>query len=55
MIVANGKELKCKYICKDFNWRMQGQEFITDVYVLPLESYDLILGVQWLVNLGDIT
>lgn len=25
-----------------------------DAYTLPTNSYDLILGVQWLANLGDI-
>lgn len=28
--------------------------FDTEVYILQLESYDLILGVQWLSTLGDI-
>ncbi|RVW97424.1 Transposon Ty3-G Gag-Pol polyprotein [Vitis vinifera] len=26
-----------------------------EVYVLPLETYDLILGTQWLATLGDIS
>ncbi|KAL6338580.1 hypothetical protein AAG906_021295 [Vitis piasezkii] len=46
--VANGQELHCTALCSDFRWRMQGQEFIAEVYVLPLETYDLILGTQWL-------
>ncbi|RVW71683.1 Transposon Ty3-I Gag-Pol polyprotein [Vitis vinifera] len=53
--VANGQELHCTALCSDFRWRMQGQEFITEVYVLPLETYDLILGTQWLATLGDIS
>ena len=53
--VANGHELHCTALCSDFRWRMQGQEFIAEVYVLPLETYDLILGTQWLATLGDIS
>ncbi|KAL6312566.1 hypothetical protein AAG906_005983 [Vitis piasezkii] len=53
--VANGQELHCTALCSDFRWRMQGQEFIAEVYVLPLETYDLILGTQWLATLGDIS
>ena len=33
---------------------MQGHEFSVDVYLLPLDNYDLILGAQWLATLGDI-
>ncbi|RVW25194.1 Transposon Tf2-11 polyprotein [Vitis vinifera] len=53
--VANGHELHCTALCSDFRWKMQGQEFIAEVYVLPLETYDLILGTQWLATLGDIS
>ena len=33
---------------------MQGHMFEAKVLVLPLDNYDLVLGVQWLVDLGDI-
>lgn len=33
---------------------MQGHSFIADVYVLPLETYDLILCIRWLKMLGKI-
>ena len=33
---------------------MQGQNFKENVLTLPLDNYDLVLGVQWLVELGDI-
>ena len=51
---ANGEELTCKEICKGFTWSMQGQSFVTDVLSLPLGNYDLVLGIQWLVELGNI-
>lgn len=33
---------------------MQGYSFNAEVYIIPMESYDLILGVQWLSTLGEI-
>ena len=33
---------------------MQGKLFTVDVLALLLGTYDLVLGIQWLVKLGDI-
>lgn len=52
--VANGKNLDCSQLCKDFQWLMQGVWFKTDVLLLPLDNYDMVLGVQWLQSLDDI-
>ncbi|GJS00938.1 putative nucleotidyltransferase, ribonuclease H [Tanacetum coccineum] len=52
--VANGKKLSCTQRCLDFQWSMQGHWFTTEVLLLELESYDMILGVQWLLPLNDI-
>ena len=52
--VANGKKLSCTQRCPDFQWSMQGHWFTTEVLLLELESYDMILGVQWLLPLNDI-
>ncbi|KAJ0481983.1 putative retrotransposon gag domain, aspartic peptidase domain superfamily [Helianthus annuus] len=52
--VANGNQLECGLKCKNFKWMMQGVWFMADVLVLPLENYDMVLGVQWLATLGDI-
>ena len=51
---ANGSELRCKEICRQFVWKMQGQVFEAEVLALPLDKYDLVLGIQWLRELGDI-
>ncbi|XP_076915407.1 uncharacterized protein LOC143574750 [Bidens hawaiensis] len=53
--VANGNQLTCQNMCKDFKWMMQGTWFSADVLEIPLESYDIVLGIQWLTPLGDIT
>ena len=52
--VADGSELRCDYICKNFKWRFQGANFCTDVLLIPLGSCDMVLGVQWLSILGII-
>ncbi|PKI36768.1 hypothetical protein CRG98_042845, partial [Punica granatum] len=44
--VANGNELKCERVCKKFRWRMQGKEYEADMLLLPLESYDIVLGEE---------
>ena len=52
--VANGADLHCTACCPGFTWKMQGHDFCADVYLIPLDNYDLILGTQWLATLGDI-
>ncbi|XP_022040582.1 uncharacterized protein LOC110943134 [Helianthus annuus] len=52
--VANGIPLMCKKICRNFEWQMQGLWFKADVLVISLATYDMVLGVQWLLPLGDI-
>ncbi|KAJ0800601.1 putative nucleotidyltransferase, Ribonuclease H [Helianthus annuus] len=54
VIVANGKELDCTLLCPGFQWLMQGVWFKTDVLLLPLDNYDMVLGIQWLQSLDDI-
>jgi hypothetical protein len=41
-------------VCKDFQWKMNGEVFTTDVMFLPHGSCEMVLGVQWLSTLGDI-
>lgn len=45
VVVANGTELVCNSVCKGFEWRMQGYECEADVFLLTLESYDMVLGI----------
>lgn len=34
---------------------MNGEDFTTNVHLLPLNGYDIILGIEWLSSLGNIT
>lgn len=53
--VANEQELKCTAMCQNFEWKMQQQDFKVDMYLLPLGSFEIILEIQWLRTLDNIT
>ncbi|XP_042044219.1 uncharacterized protein LOC121789968 [Salvia splendens] len=53
--VANGQLLQCNQKCDKLEWEMQGSWFQAEVYLIHLETYDLILGGEWLSTLGEIT
>lgn len=52
---ANGSLLTCQAQCKYFCWKMQGECYMVDVLLIELDTYDMVLGVQWLAQLSDIT
>ncbi|XP_021995709.2 uncharacterized protein LOC110892882 [Helianthus annuus] len=52
--VADGNKTSCTQLCENFKWMMQGNWFSTDVMLVPLSNYDMVLGVQWLQTLDDI-
>lgn len=53
--VAGGGLLKGTLEIPHCTWSCQGKEFNTNLKVLPLHSYDVILGMQWLEQLGLMT
>lgn len=53
--VANGSQLMCKSQCKEFTWVMNKVNYKGSVYILPLGGCDMVLGVQWLEQLGPVT
>ncbi|OIS97937.1 hypothetical protein A4A49_01646 [Nicotiana attenuata] len=52
--VADGKKVKSNYICKKLMWKMKGVSFDSDMLVLPIGGCSMVLGIQWLITLGDI-
>ncbi|CAN6322178.1 unnamed protein product [Urochloa humidicola] len=46
--VANGSILQCSSQFLQAEWSIQGYQFSSDLKVLPLSSYDMILGLDWL-------
>ncbi|XP_034198084.1 uncharacterized protein LOC117613593 [Prunus dulcis] len=52
--VANGKKLASDGLCKGVCILVQGVPITVDMYLLPLEGCDAVLGAQWLSTLGPI-
>jgi hypothetical protein len=42
--VAGGGTIDCSVV----TWFTQGHKFMTDLKILPMGSYDMILGMDWL-------
>lgn len=53
--MVDGNKVVGTKVCKGFTWTMQGEQFKTNTLILPLQEYDLILGVQWLRPLALIS
>ncbi|KAI4312947.1 hypothetical protein MLD38_023180 [Melastoma candidum] len=54
VMVADGRTLLSNKLLRQFTWNMQGQVFEADFYVIPLVGCEMVLGVKWLSQLGDI-
>ncbi|GKV19875.1 hypothetical protein SLEP1_g30075 [Rubroshorea leprosula] len=52
--MANGSQLSSSRRGVNFTWKMQGLEFQSEMLLLPLGEYDVILGIQWLKPLGKV-
>jgi hypothetical protein len=48
--VADGGIMACTSVCSNFQWSIQGVNFVTDVFTLDLKNCDMILGIQWLAT-----
>ena len=46
--------MACTSVCSNFQWSIQGIDFVTDVFTLDLKNCDMILGIQWLATLKTI-
>ena len=55
VVVADGNKVQISNVVKSFTWLIQNTSFSSDIMLLPLGCCDLVLGVEWLVTLGDIT
>ncbi|KAF5462657.1 hypothetical protein F2P56_018645 [Juglans regia] len=52
--VANGETVMSEGSCASLRVRIQGNVFVTEAFVLVLVGCDMVLGVQWLHELGSI-
>lgn len=53
--IGNGDFLVCQLYCPQVNLTMQGYVFTLDLFVLPIEGPDVVLGIQWLQRLGRVS
>lgn len=51
---GSGAFLYCKNKCEQVSLFIQGQEFTTDLFTLEIKGSDIVFGVQWLIELGDV-
>ena len=52
--VANGGTLQCNKQVPNLQWFCQNNSFNTSLKVLPLGTYDIILGMQWLETMSPL-
>ena len=53
--VANGERVACPGVLPRVAFSIHGEIFTTDLFVMPLAGYDVVLGAQWLGTLGPVT
>lgn len=54
VMVGNGRVLDCSRICLQVPLYVQGNTFQVDLFILGLNSADIVLGIQWLQDLGPV-
>ncbi|KAJ8765745.1 hypothetical protein K2173_014867 [Erythroxylum novogranatense] len=52
--VANGGHLQCNGKFENVPIMIQGISFTVTLYSLPIMGLDMVLGIQWLQQLGDV-
>ncbi|XP_019414608.1 PREDICTED: uncharacterized protein LOC109326374 [Lupinus angustifolius] len=55
VIVVDGTKVPISSVVRNFSWTLQQSTFTSDVMLLPLGCCDVVLGIEWLITLGDIT
>lgn len=52
--VANGDRMTSSGICTNARIVIDQEKFFTDYYVIPLDRFVVVLGVQWVRTLGHV-
>ncbi|GKD21689.1 retrotransposon-related protein [Tanacetum coccineum] len=50
--IGSGETLLCESVCAQVPIKLQGFLMDVDLYVLPMQGPDVVLGIQWLQKLG---
>jgi hypothetical protein len=51
--VANGDHLECSGVARNVMFLVGNEAFSSDFFVIPLDTFDSVLGIQWLQSLGS--
>ncbi|KAM0019501.1 putative nucleotidyltransferase, Ribonuclease H [Helianthus debilis subsp. tardiflorus] len=54
VLVGSGERLPCTGMAKQVAVTIQSHTVLVDFYVLPLQGWDVVLGVSWLSTLGRV-
>jgi hypothetical protein len=54
VVVANVDRVPSDGVCYGVHIFLNSEEFVIDLFVIPLEGYDMVLGVHWLRTLGPL-
>ncbi|XP_021311923.1 uncharacterized protein LOC110433726 [Sorghum bicolor] len=52
--VANGERVACPGVIRNAPFSINGTAFSTDLFVMPLAGYEVVLGTCWMRTLGDV-
>jgi hypothetical protein len=52
--VANGEKIGCTGLCPAVLIWLQGEPFLVDFFILPMDVCEVVMGTQWLRTLGPI-
>ncbi|XP_057780136.1 uncharacterized protein LOC130998745 [Salvia miltiorrhiza] len=52
--IGNGDFIICQHKCMAVSIDLQGTSFTCELFVLPIKGPDIILGIQWLQELGQV-
>ncbi|RWW57954.1 hypothetical protein BHE74_00035224 [Ensete ventricosum] len=53
--VTDGRIFNCDQRCPRVKLLLQDQEVVADFFLIPIDDYEAILGIEWLTTLGDIS
>ncbi|KAJ4750063.1 polyprotein [Rhynchospora pubera] len=54
VVVANGNKMITEAVCNALKFSIQGHDFERDMRVLDVKGYDVILGLDWLNEMGPM-
>ncbi|GJW61762.1 ty3-gypsy retrotransposon protein [Tanacetum coccineum] len=53
--IGSGATLLCDHVCAQVTLTLQGFTITVDLFVLPMQGAEVVLGIQWLQKLGKVT